>query len=166
MSPKGASSSSGWAWDPASVESRLSMILKERKGERERGGQKTGDGASSFTQESGAKLPRGPLHFPRVGRQYPPPPAHQFRFRVWVGWRGGGPRSIGAVISSGLLSEQKSEWALMEGVCVALYRKFHFVVGSSRESSLKKHTCHISPFREHPFCRLMFSLKCEKVRYR
>lgn len=43
-----------------------------------------------------------------------------------------GPRSIRAVISLGLLSEQKSEWIVVEGVCVwHCGGPFPFAVGSS-----------------------------------
>lgn len=129
--------------------------LERKKAGGGGGEEKSGELCQFLHPSLWCQTPTGPLHFPVVDHRYP---THQFRFHVWVGWQEE-PRSIGAVISLGLLSEQQSERVLTEEVCVAFSDKFLFVVGSS--SALKKKKSHRAgsfPLRERPFCRLVFSL--------
>lgn len=102
------------------------MILKERKV----GGEIRGNCASSFIQNSGAKLPRAP----RISQLLitGTPRTNSDSMCGWGGRRSPGQLEQLGVYLLGLLSEQESEWALIEEVCVAFYRKFHFVVESSR----------------------------------
>lgn len=113
MSPQAHSVLVGEPGTQLSVEQVKNGLERKKGGERK---EKKAELCQFLHLKLQCQTPTGPLHFPVVDHRYP---TQQFRFHVWVE-RQEGPRSIRAVTSLGLLSEQKSEWIVMEGVCVAL----------------------------------------------
>lgn len=93
------------------------MVLKKReREERKKERKKKAELCQFLHLGLWCQTPTGPCISQLLITRYP---TQQFRFHVWVEQQEG-PRSIRAVISLGLLSEQKSEWIVLEGGCVAL----------------------------------------------